>query len=84
MASYTAIVTDAFPTHQRGLALGINVVAATGGQFIGLLLGGLLAAGHLAAAAWLLLRGNAALVGDLHAAADRGIPAGRADHRIFL
>ncbi len=43
MANSTAILTDAFPTHQRGLALGINVVAAIGGQFVGLLIGGLLA-----------------------------------------
>ena len=43
MANSTAILTDAFPAEQRGLALGINVVAAIGGQFIGLLLGGLLA-----------------------------------------
>ena len=37
------MLTDAFPPHQRGLALGINVVAAIGGQFLGLLIGGLLA-----------------------------------------
>ena len=43
MANATAILTDAFPAHQRGLALGINVVAAIGGQFLGLLIGGLLA-----------------------------------------
>jgi len=43
MANSTAILTDAFPTHQRGFALGINMVAAIGGQFLGLLIGGLLA-----------------------------------------
>ena len=43
MANSTAILTDAFPQRQRGLALGINVVAAIGGQFVGLLIGGLLA-----------------------------------------
>ena len=43
MANSTALLTDAFPPHQRGLALGINVVAAIGGQFVGLLVGGLLA-----------------------------------------
>jgi MFS family permease len=43
MANSTAILTDVFPAHQRGLALGINVVAAIGGQFVGLLIGGLLA-----------------------------------------
>ena len=38
-----AILTDAFPSHQRGLALGINNVAGISGTFIGLILGGLLA-----------------------------------------
>jgi MFS family permease len=38
-----AILTDAFPSHQRGLALGINNVAGISGQFIGLVLGGILA-----------------------------------------
>jgi MFS family permease len=41
-ANSTAIITDAFPTHQRGMALGINQVAAIAGSFIGLLLGGVL------------------------------------------
>lgn len=39
----TAILIDVFPTRQRGLALGINTMAAIAGQFIGLILGGLLA-----------------------------------------
>jgi MFS family permease len=43
MANSTAILTDAFPPHQRGLALGLNTIAGIGGSFIGLLLGGLLA-----------------------------------------
>ncbi len=42
-ANSNAIITDAFPPDERGLALGINGVAAIGGAFIGLLLGGLLA-----------------------------------------
>ncbi len=37
-----AILTDAFPADQRGLALGINNVAGISGSFIGLVLGGLL------------------------------------------
>lgn len=42
-----AILTDAFPANQRGLALGLNQVAAIGGGIIGLLVGGALAAtGH--------------------------------------
>src|SRR5689334_12448157 len=42
-ANSSAILTDAFPEDQRGLALGINGVAAIGGSFIGLILGGFLA-----------------------------------------
>jgi MFS family permease len=38
-----AILTDAFPPDQRGRALGINQIAAIAGQFIGLILGGILA-----------------------------------------
>src|SRR5262249_33089916 len=38
-----AILTDAFPSNQRGMALGINSVAATSGVFLGLVLGGVLA-----------------------------------------
>ncbi len=38
----SAILTDAFPSHERGKALGINQVAALGGSFIGLILGGIL------------------------------------------
>ena len=39
----SAILTDAFPVNQRGLALGINNIAAISGTFIGLVLGGILA-----------------------------------------
>jgi MFS family permease len=42
-ANSSAILTDAFPVHQRGMALGINGVAAIAGSFIGLVLGGVLA-----------------------------------------
>jgi MFS family permease len=42
-ANSTAILTDAFPAERRGLALGINQVAAIGGSFIGLIVGGVLA-----------------------------------------
>ena len=42
-ANSSAIITDAFPENQRGLALGINGVAAIAGSFIGLIIGGLLA-----------------------------------------
>ncbi len=39
-----AILTDAFPENQRGLALGLNQIAGVGGGVIGLVVGGLLAA----------------------------------------
>jgi MFS family permease len=42
-ANSSAILTDAFPANERGLALGINGVAAIGGSFLGLILGGVLA-----------------------------------------
>jgi MFS family permease len=44
MANSPAILTDAFPSDQRGTAMGINQVAGISGQFIGLILGGVLAA----------------------------------------
>ena len=43
IANSAAILTDAFPEDQRGMALGINQVAGISGSFIGLVLGGLLA-----------------------------------------
>ncbi|WP_443135060.1 MFS transporter [Kitasatospora sp. CB01950] len=43
MAISAAIITDAFPARQRGMALGVNMVAAIAGSFVGLVLGGLLA-----------------------------------------
>ncbi len=42
IANSAAILTDAFPEHQRGMALGINQIAGIAGSFIGLVLGGLL------------------------------------------
>ncbi len=42
-ANATAILTDAFPANQRGMALGLNSIAAIAGSFIGLILGGALA-----------------------------------------
>ncbi|MFA6364050.1 MFS transporter [Methanoregula sp.] len=41
-----AILTDAFPPDERGKALGLNSVAALSGQFVGLIIGGILAAFH--------------------------------------
>jgi MFS family permease len=51
-ANSAAILTDAFPLDQRGLALGINQVAGLTGQFIGLVAGGLLAALDWRAVFW--------------------------------
>ena len=43
MACSAAIITDAFPARQRGMALGVNIVSALAGSFIGLVAGGVLA-----------------------------------------
>jgi MFS family permease len=43
MANAAAIITDAFPATQRGMALGINNIVGVSGMFVGLVLGGLLA-----------------------------------------
>ena len=43
IANSAAILTDAFPHEQRGMALGINQAAGISGTFIGLVLGGILA-----------------------------------------
>ena len=43
-ANSQAILTDAFPPEQRGLAFGINGISFLAGQFVGLVVGGILAA----------------------------------------
>ncbi|WUH95901.1 MFS transporter [Streptomyces sp. NBC_00433] len=55
MANSAAIITDAFPAHQRGTALGINQISALSGTFIGLVLGGLLSAWDWRAVFWVNL-----------------------------
>jgi MFS family permease len=52
MANSTAILTDAFKVHERGMAMGINMVAAIAGSFIGLIAGGLLAEVHWRLVFW--------------------------------
>jgi MFS family permease len=52
MANSAAILTDAFPSSQRGMALGVNQITALAGQFLGLLVGGLLAAIDWRAVFW--------------------------------
>jgi MFS family permease len=47
-----AILTDAFPASERGMALGINQITGLAGQFLGLLAGGLLAAIDWRAVFW--------------------------------
>src|SRR5579862_5537281 len=49
-ANSSAILTDAFPKNERGLALGINSISMVAGSFLGLVLGGV-----LAPVAWRLL-----------------------------
>jgi EmrB/QacA subfamily drug resistance transporter len=44
MANSAAIITDVFPANERGMALGVNQIAALAGSFLGLVLGGILAA----------------------------------------
>jgi MFS family permease len=51
-ANSAAILTDAFPARQRGMALGINQITALAGMFLGLLAGGLLAAIDWRAVFW--------------------------------
>ena len=43
LANAAAIITDAFPPNQRGMALGINNIVGVSGMFVGLVLGGILA-----------------------------------------
>jgi MFS family permease len=52
MASSSAILTDAFPANQRGMALGVNMVAAVAGSFLGLLIGGFLSEWNWKAVFW--------------------------------
>ncbi|OBJ91436.1 MFS transporter [Mycolicibacterium conceptionense] len=52
MASSSAILADAFPANQRGMALGTNMVAAVAGSFLGLLIGGFLSEWHWKAVFW--------------------------------
>ncbi|CAN5541598.1 MFS transporter [soil metagenome] len=51
-ANSTAILTDAFPAEERGMALGINNVAAVAGSFLGLVIGGVLSEWHWRAVFW--------------------------------
>ena len=78
MSNSAAILTDAFPPGQRGMALGINQVAGISGQFVGLLLGGLLSAWDWRAVFWINVPFGAVRhrVGVQVAAGDRHHPQG--------
>jgi MFS family permease len=52
MANSTAILIDAFPVEERGMAMGINMIAAILGSFIGLVVGGVLADVHWRLVFW--------------------------------
>jgi len=52
MANSMAILTDAFPVNERGTAMGISMIAAIAGSFIGLVLGGVLADVHWRLVFW--------------------------------
>ena len=52
MSNSAAILTDAFPAEQRGMALGVNQIVGLSGQFVGLVVGGLLAAIDWRAVFW--------------------------------
>ncbi|MGZ4132229.1 MAG: MFS transporter [Actinomycetota bacterium] len=52
MANSTAILTDAFPVDERGMAMGINMFAAIVGSFLGLVIGGVLADLHWRLVFW--------------------------------
>ena len=43
MANSPAILTDAFPSNQRGMAMGLNMISGLAGSFLGLVVGGVLA-----------------------------------------
>jgi MFS family permease len=52
-ANSSAILTDAFPADERGMALGVNGMSALVGQFVGLVAGGALAAVDWRAVFWI-------------------------------
>ncbi len=53
MSNSAAILTDAFPVGERGMALGVNQIAGLSGQFLGLLAGGVLATIDWRAVFWI-------------------------------
>jgi MFS family permease len=51
-ANSTALLTDAFPAHKRGMAMGVNQISAIAGSFLGLLIGGVLSETSWRAVFW--------------------------------
>ena len=80
MANATAILTDAFPAERRGFAIGTNSVAAIGGSFIGLLVGGVLSEVDWRLVFWVSVPFG--LLGTVWAYKTLRDPAGRREHRI--
>jgi MFS family permease len=75
-ANSSAILVDAFPSDQRGLAMGINQVAAIGGSFIGLIAGGLLSIGDWRLVFWVSVPfGLLGTVWGYHSLRDNGLRA---------
>jgi MFS family permease len=67
-ANSSAILTDAFPSDQRGLALGVNSIAAIAGSFLGLVLGGV-----LAPVSWRLIFLVSVPIGSYHSLRELGV-----------
>lgn len=80
MANATAILTDAFPAERRGFAIGTNSVAAIGGSFIGLLVGGVLSEVDWRLVFWVSVPFG--VLGTVWAYRTLRDPAGRREHRI--
>jgi MFS family permease len=73
-ANSTAILTDAFPVHQRGMAMGVNLIAGLVGSFVGLIVGGVLADVHWRLVFWVNVPFG--LFGTVWAYAKLAIPDG--------
>ncbi|HEY2192923.1 MAG TPA: MFS transporter [Actinomycetospora sp.] len=80
MANSTAILTDAFPAERRGFAIGTNSVAAIGGSFIGLLVGGVLSEVDWRLVFWVSVPFG--VIGTVWAYKTLRDPAGRRAHKI--
>ncbi|WP_018335457.1 MFS transporter [Actinomycetospora chiangmaiensis] len=80
MANATAILTDAFPAERRGFAIGTNSVAAIGGSFIGLLVGGVLSEVDWRLVFWVSVPFG--VLGTIWAYKTLRDPAGRREHKI--